>query len=194
MCVFLRNNPNKKCENTRKKRAAIVKSKQQIWMDGQACIINGEFYLNVRRRNHPSQSSHNCATSPLKTLWEIFTIFVKTTRITNKMHYHFFSARSFCRFADFAKNAAILFSFCSTLTFMTNEWVELSWVRARFCFCYFKHLYLLHWYGLPCIIVYGQPCFVDANISTDTVFLHLIFFHLVRRRFSLEILPFCSMQ
>lgn len=54
-------------------------------------------------------------------------------------------------------------------------------------------IYLLHRYELPSIIVYGHPCFVDAFISTDTVSIHLTFFHCVWRRFSLEILPFRSM-
>lgn len=75
-----------------------------------------------------------------------------------------FYSNPFFSFCCFWKNAAILFFFCSTLTFMTDMF---SLLRT--------FLFLLHWYELPRIIVYVHACFVDAYISTDTVFFHLTF-------------------
>lgn len=124
-------------------------------MDGWANVHNKwEFYLNVRR---------TIVALPLKTLWEMFTIVVRTTRFTHKMQYHSIPTRSFL-FAAFERMQQFYFSFVRH---------SLLWQTCSVCF---EHFYF-YCIDMSCRVL-SYMCtrvFVDAYISTDTVFFHLTF-------------------
>lgn len=110
----------------KRKKWQIVKSKQQIWMDGWTNVQNKwEFYLNVRR---------TIATWPLKDIMGNFYDRRKNnTRSTHKMHYHFSSGLFSFFLIETERMQQFYFPFVQLFqcSFMTNMLSCLSSILLR---------------------------------------------------------------